>query len=45
MGPKTQLGTYVGSHHIFCLGPLANTSPRQPVSNKHPVLAAMSNCG
>ena len=41
---KTQLGTYIGNH-IFCLGPLANTSQCQPLPNKHPGLTAMSKCG
>ena len=44
LGPKTQLGTYIGNHHSFCFGPLANTSRCQPLHNTHPGLAAMSKC-
>ena len=44
LGTKTQLGTYSGNCHIFCFGPLANTSQCQPLPNKYPALAVMSKC-
>ena len=44
-GPTTQPETYIGNHHIFRFGPLANTSQYQYLPNKSPGLVAMSNCG
>ena len=45
LGPKTQLGTYIGDHHSFCFGPLADTSQYQSLPNEHPGYAAISKCG
>ena len=45
LGPKTQLGTYIGNHNSFCFGPLANTPRYQSLPNKYSGLAAMSKCG
>ena len=42
LGPKTQFGMYIGNHHSFCFGPLANISRCHPLPNKHPGLAATS---
>ena len=44
LGPKTQLGTYIGNHK-FCFSPSANTPQCQPLPNKHPGLTAMSERG
>ena len=45
LGPKIQVGTYIGNHHTFCFERLANTPQCQPLPNKHPGLVAVSKCG
>ena len=43
--PKHNIEHKHGNQHNFCFGAMANASQCQPLTNKHPVLAALSERG
>ena len=42
LGPKTQLGAYIGNHHNFLFWPISKHITIPVFPNKQPVLAVIS---